>query len=107
MMSQDTKAVRQNIGRAPWVDAWCGALMNMWNRDFVHQHYPSQISDIVKPGTDGALSIRVGARPLVMGQTIISDDCDFGWVAAWASEMGDAETLRGLLTHADRFMNPT
>jgi hypothetical protein len=107
MMSQDTKAVRQNIGRAPWVDAWCGALMNMWNRDFVHQHYPSQISDIVKPGTDGALSIRVGARPLVMGQTIVSDDCDFGWVAAWASEMGDAETLRGLLTHADRFMNPT
>ena len=42
-----------------------------------------------------------------MGQTIVSDDCDFGWVAAWASEMGDAETLRGLLTHADRFMNPT
>ena len=38
-----------------------------------------------------------------MGQTIISDDCDFGWVAAWASEMGDAETLRGLLTHADRY----
>ena len=34
MMSQDTKAVRQNIGRAPWVDAWCGALMNMWNREF-------------------------------------------------------------------------
>jgi hypothetical protein len=42
-----------------------------------------------------------------MGQRIILDDCDFGWVAAWASEMGDAETLRGLLVHADRYMAPT
>ena len=25
----------------------------------------------------------------------------------WVSEMGDTETLRGLLAHADRYMNPT
>lgn len=42
-----------------------------------------------------------------MGQQVIRDNCDFGWVAAWASEMGDEATLRGLLAHADRFMNPT
>lgn len=106
MMSQDTKAVRENIGKSPWVDAWAGALLNMWNRDFVHQHYPRQIRDLVKPGRDGALSINTTPRPLVMGQQIVSDDCDFGWVAAWVSEMGDAETLRGLLTHADRHMAP-
>jgi hypothetical protein len=106
MMAQDTKAVRQNRSKAPWVDAWCGSLMNMWNRKFVREHYPRQIKDLLIPGKDGALSIYVGGRPQVMGQTIVSDDCDFGWVTAWASEMGDAETLGGLLTHADRYMSP-
>lgn len=107
MMARDTKAVRQNIGKSPWVDAWTGALLNMWNREFVHEHYPRQIRDFLKSGDDGALSINVPVRPEVMGQRIISDDCDFGWVTAWVSEMGDAETLRGLLTHADRYMAPT
>jgi hypothetical protein len=43
----------------------------------------------------------------VMGQTLVNDTCDHGWVAAWACEMGDTHTLDGLLAHADRFMNPT
>jgi hypothetical protein len=107
MMASDTRAVRPNVGKAPWADAWCGALMNMWNRDFVHEHYPSQIAELTKPGKDGALSVVAGQRPPVMGQTVVSDDCDFGWVTAWASEMGDAETLQGLLTHADRHMAPS
>jgi hypothetical protein len=41
-----------------------------------------------------------------MGEKVISDDCDFGWVTVWASEMGDAAVLDGLLRHADRFMHP-
>jgi hypothetical protein len=106
MLALDTRKIRENVGKAPWVDAWCGALLNMWNRDFVHEHYPRQIKDLVKPGRDGALSIVAGQRPSVMGRTIVSDDCDFGWVAAWASEMGDAGTLSGLLAHADRYMAP-
>jgi hypothetical protein len=106
MITEDAKTVRQNMGKAPWVDAWVGALMNMWNRDFVHQHYPRQISDLVKAGENGALSINVPARPEIMGQRIVTDDCDFGWVTAWTSEMGDAERLQGLLAHADRYMAP-
>jgi Linalool dehydratase/isomerase len=107
MVAEDTKKLRQNVGKAPWVDAWCGALMNMWNRDFVREHYPAQIRDLVVEGGDGTLSVRTGARPQIMGERVITDDCDFGWVAVWASEMGDASTLDGLLRHADRFMNPT
>jgi hypothetical protein len=42
-----------------------------------------------------------------MGQDVIVDTCDAGWVAAWVSEMGDQATLDGVLAHADRFMNPT
>lgn len=107
MMAQDTRAVRENLGPSPWVDAWCGTLMNMWNRDFVHQHYPSQIRDWMIEGIDGAMSVRSADRPEIMGQKVVNDDSDFGWAATWASEMGDAETLQGLLAHAERFMNPT
>ena len=107
MMAQDTRAVRENLGPSPWVDAWCGTLMNMWNREFVHEHYPSQIRDWLIESTDGAVSVRSAARPEIMGQKVVNDDSDFGWAATWASEMGDSSTLQGLLTHAERFMDPT
>ena len=40
MVAEDSRVVRPNERPSPWVDAWCGALMNMWNRDFVHANYP-------------------------------------------------------------------
>ena len=107
MLSGDTKAVRPNLARSPWVDAWCGAMMNMWNRDFVRANYPRQIEELISRGSSGTLSVRPPLRSEVMGQRIVSDDCDFGWVAAWVAEMGDEPTLQGLLAHADRFMRPT
>ena len=107
MLAEDTKAVRANAGHAPWVDAWCGTLMNMWNRDFVHAHYKRPLQDWLVPSGEGALSVKSSARPLIMGQSVVNDDSDFGWAAAWASEMGDKATLDGLLTHADRHMAPT
>jgi hypothetical protein len=106
MLSQDSKVVRRNLAETPWVDAWCGALMNMWNRKFVHDRYPEQINALIIDGPEDTLSVRTPVRPDVMGEKVISDDCDFGWVAVWASEMGDARTLEGLLAHADRFMHP-
>jgi len=68
--------------------------MNMWNRDFVHEHYPTQLRDLLVAGRDGALSVRSAPRPEVMGQPVVIDNCDFGWVAVWASEMGDGETRK-------------
>ncbi len=106
MVQPDTMTLRPNAGKAVWVDAWCGTLMNMWNRDFVHRHYPAQRDDLLLPARDGALSVRSAPRPEVMGQKVINDDSDFGWTATWASEMGDADTLQGLLRHADRHMAP-
>ncbi len=106
MMLADSKTLRPNEVKAPWVDAWCGTLMNMWNRDFVRANYPRQVRDLLVPGKDGALSVRSAPVMEVMGQRVVTDTCDFGWVAAWASEMGDTATLQGLLTHADRYMGP-
>ncbi|WP_439814239.1 hypothetical protein [Zavarzinia sp. CC-PAN008] len=107
MLTEEPREIRPNLGKAIWVDAWTGTLMNMWNRDFVRAHYPRQLEDLVIRKADGTVTIEPPERPLVMGQTVVSDDCDFGWIAAWASEMGDEETLDGLLRHADRHMSPS
>jgi hypothetical protein len=106
MLAGDTQEVRPNRLAAPWVDAWTGALMNMWNREFVHAVYPAQVEGLVIAREDGTLSLRIPERPPVMGQRIVSDDCDFGWAAAWMSELGDEPRLQGLLAHADRYMQP-
>ncbi|MBN9107158.1 MAG: hypothetical protein J0I34_00105 [Pseudonocardia sp.] len=107
MITEDSRDVRPNERPSPWVDAWCGALMNTWNRDFVRDNYERQVADFLEPGPDGTLSVPSATARYVMGHEIVSDTCDFGWVAAWASEMGDRRTLDGLMAHADRFMNPT
>jgi hypothetical protein len=107
MITEDTRAVRPNAMAAPWVDAWCGALMNTWNHDFVHEHYPHQVAAFLVPEAGGTLSVRSAPAMHVMGHEVVNDTCDMGWVAAWAAEMGDRDTLDGLLAHADRYMNPT
>ncbi|MEG3177723.1 hypothetical protein U1872_15905 [Sphingomonas sp. RB3P16] len=107
MVTADSRTPRPNALRSPWVDAWTGALMNAWNRDLVRALYPLQSHDLLVTGPDDTISVRVPQRPEVMGQRIVSDDCDFGWAAVWTSEVGDKQSLTGLLRHADRFMHPT
>jgi hypothetical protein len=111
MMFEDSRALTPNRGSWPWVDAWCGALMNMWNRDFVRANYPRQLAELLDRAEGGAgpatISVRPGEPFLLAGNPVIGDACDHGWVAAWVSEMGDEDALRGLLEHADRYMRPT
>ncbi|MFC4945225.1 hypothetical protein [Pseudonocardia sp. GCM10023141] len=106
MIFQDSHVVRDNEARSGWVDAWCGALMNMWNREFVHENYPRQVADLLVQEPDDTLSVRPTMRQAA-GVPMNYDWCDFGWTAAWASEMGDTATRDGLLDHADRYMAPT
>lgn len=107
MIMEDSRQVRPNEVPSAWVDAWCGALMNSWNRDFVKSNYSRQITDFLERSPAGTTQVKSLPAREVMGQPVISDTCDFGWVAAWASEMGDRETLDGLLSHANTFMSPT
>ncbi|MBS1870278.1 MAG: hypothetical protein JSS99_11505 [Actinobacteria bacterium] len=106
LITEDTKTVVDNAHKAPHMDAWLGAMMNAWNRDFVREHYRRQVSEFLVPGDDGTLSVKTDELEF-NGRPIEADGADFGWVTAWASEMGDTETLNGLLAHADRYMNPT
>ena len=89
----------------PWADFWLGALMHAWNPEFVKANYPHQIERWSKDGPDGTLWIDPAIPPVGFGKEL-SNARDFGWAAACASEVGDADTLRRLLAYADRFLNP-
>ena len=107
MVLEDSRMVIPNGAGGAWADGWLGALMNMWNRDFIRAHYRSQLADLLIPGEDGAASVKLTAPPSNAGLTLDYDTGDFGFIAMWASEMGDAQTLSALTCHADRHMNPT
>jgi hypothetical protein len=95
LLAMDSKTPIGNPGDAAWSNAWLAAMMHAWSPALVERVYPTQIKRALIPGDDGALGVRLW------------DPVDVRWAAACASELGDAETLHGLLAHADRYMNPT
>jgi hypothetical protein len=106
MVMEDSKVAIPNRGTWAWVDAWAGAMMNMWNPELVRANYPEQIKALLVPGPDGTISVNPG-QPFAIGDhRVVGDACDLGWVAAWASEMGDESAREGLLAHADRYLKP-
>tara|TARA_R110002096_G_scaffold17317_2_gene60109 strand:+ start:1737 stop:3317 length:1581 start_codon:yes stop_codon:yes gene_type:complete len=90
-----------------WSDAWLAALMHAWNPEHVRNTYPGQLEEFLIPGPDGTCAIRLWEPIDLRGSMETIDTADFGWAAAAASELGDEATLSGLLSHADRYMNPT
>jgi hypothetical protein len=91
-----------NIG-GPWADAWCGMLLNMWQPELVQKNYRRQIDEWLTRANDGTVSV---IAPFPPNRDLDGVNGEFGWVAAWASEMGDDETVSGMLAHADQFMSP-
>ncbi|MBK6458017.1 MAG: hypothetical protein IPF87_18340 [Gemmatimonadetes bacterium] len=101
-------------------DAWAGSAMNAWNRDVVRARYPGQVVEWIERRPDGLMTLRsprevmatraardAGRAAPPPDRTFPWRTPDLGYLAMWISEMGDAETLRGLLGYADRYMNPT
>jgi hypothetical protein len=86
-------------GMDAWSDAWMGALMHAWHPEFVKEHYPAQRDKYLVRGKDGTISIQFHHKELLIPYA-------FGWMAIWASEVGDTETAEGLLAHADKYMKP-
>lgn len=117
--------------------AWAAAFMNSWNPSVAHSTFDSQAIGFlsrVEPGrvevnsTSIAHAIRdlvktEGADPdsfstMSRARSIVEKNGSdqrrmpwttptFGYVIKWVSEVGNKATLEGLLTHADKFMNPT
>lgn len=90
-----------------WTDGWLGMLMNMWRPELIHRTYRDKIGRWVEPTDAGTLTVtQVGMLPDSQKIQEPGGLGELGWLAGWASEMGDEEVLSGLLAHADTFMNP-
>jgi hypothetical protein len=90
-----------------WSDGWCGMLMNTWQPDLVRDVY-ERVSDrwLVRSPT-GTVSVPDEEFPGMENPPVGADSGGFGWMAAWASEMGDEAAVKGMMAHADAFMNPS
>jgi hypothetical protein len=107
LVLEDSQQLLTNDAGEVWGDAWAGTVLNMLNRDLVREHYPEQISRLLIDGPDDTLTIRPLVSTPLLGHDIFEDHGDFGWAAAWASEIGDRPTLDGLLAFADLRLEPT
>lgn len=91
----------------PGMDAWCGCLMNAWNSDFVAQSYEKMRDMHLKYNDDGTIFMNLPAfEDLPENQQRRKLDGEFWWVPAWAAEMGDEDTLKGLLAYTDKHFAP-
>lgn len=92
---------------SPGMDSWCGFLMNAWNSDFIGQHYEKMRDRHRKVYEDGTMALNL--LPLDHfpdNRKRVVLDGEFGWLPVWASEMGDEQTLDGVLAYADKYMAP-
>lgn len=99
---------RSVVVPGPSGDAWCGLMMNAWNHELVQRVYNERISGSVVAQEDGTFSVVTGGieySPL--NRRLIGSGGLFGWIAAWAAEMGDEDTKNRLLAYADKYLNPT
>ncbi len=109
MVLEDRRIPSPNRNGAPAGDAFTGALMNMWNRDFVHENYAHQAQAYLVESGEGTLAVTFPGRSAIIPEgrpDVPLENGDFGWMAVWAAEMGDEQTLEELLAHADAYMNP-
>lgn len=83
-----------------WSDGWTGMMMHAWQREFVEDVYPTQ--------RDAELSSLIDTEPehwrVRWGKMQVS--IDFGFLAAYAAEMGDRMTVQTLLDYADKHFSP-
>lgn len=83
-----------------WSDGWTGVMMHGWNRDFIETVYP--------PQRDAELTRLIDTTPerwrVRWGSSQVSQD--FGFLAAYAAEMGDRATAQKLLEYADEHFAP-
>jgi hypothetical protein len=107
LLLEDSQQMLSNDASEVWGDAWAGTVLNMLNRELVRERYPDQIRRLLIDGPDGTLTIRPLSPTSFFGHSLFEDHGDFGWAAAWASEMGDGGTLDRLLRFADTRLAPT
>jgi len=86
--------------KSAWNDGWTGVTMHAWNRDEVAAVYPIQ--------RDAELARLVDQAPDVWLErwSKAGVSTDFGFLAAYAAELGDTQTQETLLRYADEHLKP-
>ena len=96
---------------------WC-TLMHPWHRDYARHIYPQMRDAVLRRLPDGTLGVDDSQYFEKRGKAN-SDVVDFvtdpmmlgvhtfGFTALAASEMGDRETLDGMMAYAERYLAPT
>jgi len=83
-----------------WSDGWTGIMMHGWNREVIERVYPVQ--------RDAELAALIDTNPerwrIRWGSSQVSQD--FGFLAAYAAEVGDRATAQQLLDYADQHFAP-
>ena len=92
-------------GGAPSMNFWLMTLLHSWYPQIVEQQYPILRDRYMRDGPDGTKWIEP-LPPYGEGPDAQRPAVDMSWAACCASELGDADTLNGLLAYADRFQNP-
>jgi len=83
-----------------WNDGWTGVTLHAWNPQAVRLRYPIQ--------RDAELPALINQNPNVwtVRWSKASVSTDFGFLAAYAAELGDTATVRTLTDYADTHFQP-
>ncbi|WP_375402978.1 hypothetical protein [uncultured Sphingomonas sp.] len=88
------------------MNCWLMTLLHSWNPEIVERQYPILMKRFLLDGPNGTKWIRPHDVPADRGEEVLLPIIDMAWGACAASEVGDAETLDGLLGYADLMLNP-
>jgi hypothetical protein len=90
----------------PQMNFWLMTLLHSWNPEIVEAQYPQLMRRILREGPRGTKWVKPVANVQSEdGTEALLPPIDIGWTACAASEVGDTETVAGMLAYADRFLN--
>jgi hypothetical protein len=89
------------------MNCWLMTLLHSWNPEIVEQQYPILMKRFLLDGPNGTKWVKPDQKlPDEPGEETLLPPIELAWAACAASEVGDTETLNGLLGYADIMLNP-
>lgn len=89
------------------LNCWLMTLLHSWYPEIVEEQYPKLMKRFVLDGPNDTKWVKPQLPPLPPdpGEVPLLPVLDMAWAACAASEVGDTETLEGMLAYADLKLN--